>query len=228
MTTLSVRDVARSCFGMTGEIAVNSDLYGYIHRDTDGSLFGALEPDRDILPWSGTAETPTARSLRRHLETVSGPAVDLVMILVGHEDDFSGAVSLDDVTKVQYALQVARDLYAQVDFGIRSVVWWRIPMANVDGHVDIDGDHEAKALTHAHSGPPGGVDVFLVQTLSGAAGVAPAPPSGAVQQGPELPDDGRPRCAVLGSAMGRHDARSRGRSLPRLGSHDDEHESHVR
>ena len=115
MVTLSVRQITQTCLGKTGNLSVNSDVYGYVFRDTDGSVFGTLT-GTDTLPGTGQ---PTTRSLRRHLRTISGEATDLVLILVGHENDFSGSVSRDDVTKVQYSVQVARDLYAQVNVGIR-------------------------------------------------------------------------------------------------------------
>lgn len=182
MTTLSVRDIAERNLGLTGDLSVDSDLYGYIFRDTDGSVFGTLE-DVDVLPGSGE---PTTRSLRRHLETISGTALDLVMILVGHEDDFSGVVTRDQVTKIQYGIQVARDLYATVDLGIRKIVWWRIPLANVEGYANIDGDHEARKLAREHSGPPGGIDVFFVQTIENAGGLAPGNPPGPVDKDENL------------------------------------------
>ncbi|HEY8339342.1 MAG TPA: hypothetical protein VIK95_05705 [Egibacteraceae bacterium] len=166
MATLSVRDVARRCLGRTGNLSVDSDLYGYVFRDTDGSVFGTLSSS-DTLPGSGE---PTTRSLRRHLETISGPAVDLVVILVAHEDDFSGRVSRDDVTKAQYALQVTRDIYAQRGIGVRRIVWQRIPVAQAGGYADIKDRGEAQDLTDDFSGPDGGVDLFLVQTIGDAGG----------------------------------------------------------
>jgi hypothetical protein len=177
MATLSVRAIAEQHLDKTGDLSINSDVYGYIYRGDDGTMCGPLK-SHDVLPGSGTAAQPTTRSLRRHLETLSAASVDLVMILVGHEPDFSGAVDRDDVTKTQYGLPVAGDLYAQVDFGIRKIVWWRIPMANVNGYVKLDGESKAEDLTHDHSGPPGGIDVFLVQTIDGNGGLGPARPPG--------------------------------------------------
>lgn len=166
MATLSVRDIADDCLGVTGDISVDSDVYGYIFRDTDGSVFGTLA-NNDTLPGSGEA---TTRSLKRHLETISGKAIDLVVILVGHENDFSGAVSRDDVTKAQYALQVTRDLYAQAPLGIRRINWQRIPLADAGGYVNIANRAEAEDLTDDWSGPGGGVDVFFVQSIGDAGG----------------------------------------------------------
>lgn len=166
MATLSVREIAGDCLGVTGDISVNSHVYGYIFRDTDGSVFGTLDGS-DTLPGSGEA---TTRSLKRHLETISGSATDLVLILVGHENDFSGAVSRDDVTKVQYAVQVTRDLYAQVDLGVRRLNWQRISQADAGGYVDIADAAESEDLTDDWNGPDGGIDVFFVRSIGDAGG----------------------------------------------------------
>ena len=165
METFSVREIARKCLGVTGAFSINSDVYGYIFREADGSVFGDLSSD--TLPGSGQ---PTARSLKRHLQTISGKSVDLILILVGHENDFSGAVSRDDVTKIQYAIQVARDLYAQVDLGIRRLNWQRIPLADANGYINISDGGEAEDLTDDWNGPGGGVDVFWVQSIGDAGG----------------------------------------------------------
>lgn len=166
MATLSVRDIAADCLGRTGNLSVDSHVFGYPFRDTDGSVFGTLGGN-DTFPATGQ---PTERSLKRHLQTISGQATDVVAILVGHENDFSGAVSRDDVTKAQYAIQVMRDIYAQRDFGVRRINWQRIPMADVGGYVNITDSAEAEDLTDDWNGPNGGIDVFFVQSIGDAGG----------------------------------------------------------
>lgn len=166
MATLSVRDIADDCLGVSGDLSVDSDVYGYIFRDTDGSVFGTLAGS-DTLVGSGEA---TTRSLKRHLQTISGRAFDMVPILVDHENDFSGAVSRDDVTKIQYAVQITRDIYAQQNLGVRRLVWQRIPSADAGGYADLTDRSEAEDLADDWSGPNGGIDVFFVQTLGDAAG----------------------------------------------------------
>jgi hypothetical protein len=163
---LSVRNIAQRCLGVTGSLSINTHVYGYVFRDTNGSLFGTLQAG-DTLPGSNTA---TTRSLRRHLETISGQAIDLLPIFVGHRNDFSGTFSRDDATKVQYAIQIARDLYAQQNLGIRRINWQFIPEDDVGGYADITDRTEAGNLTDDWSGPPGGIDVFLVQSIGDAAG----------------------------------------------------------
>lgn len=166
MATLSIRKIAKDWFGLTGSFSVNSHLYGYACRDDSGRLFGRLGAN-DKLPASGT---PLTRSLKRHLETVSGKATDLVIILVAHESNFSGLVSRDQVTKIQYAIQVMRDIYAQVDFGVRKIRWTHIPVADSGTYAWISGRDEAQDLTDDWSGPGDGIDVFAVQTFRGAEG----------------------------------------------------------
>jgi hypothetical protein len=163
---LSLRDVAQRCLDVTGRISVNNDVFGYIFRDTDGSLFGSLQAV-DTLPGTNSA---TGRSLRRLLQTINGRAFDLVPIFVGHENDFSGTFSRDDATKVQYAIQIARDIYAQQNLGIRRINWQRIPQADVGSYANITNRAEAENLTDDFSGPPGGIDAFFVQTIGDASG----------------------------------------------------------
>ncbi|MFC9664589.1 reprolysin-like metallopeptidase [Nocardia sp. NPDC127606] len=167
MATLSVRDIATTCLGKSGDISIDTDVYGYIFRFTDGSVFGPLGPT-DSFPGSGQ---PTTRSLRRHLETISGEAIDLFVFLVGHENDFSGFVTESNVTEMQYALQVARDVYAQVDLGIRQIKWLRIPASQAtNAYLNPADGAEADNLTDDFSGPDGGIDVFVVQSIGNAGG----------------------------------------------------------
>ncbi len=168
MTTLSLRSIAERCLGVSGDLSVNNDVYGYIFREADGSVFGVLDSSgSDRLPLSGE---PTTRSLKRHLEALSGQAVDLVLFLVGHEDDFSGAFNRDELTKIQYAIQITRDLYVQAGLGVRRLNWRRIPLADAGGYVNIADRAEAENLTDDFSGPESGIDVFFVQSIGVAAG----------------------------------------------------------
>jgi hypothetical protein len=89
VSTLSLRHVAEHCLGATGTLSVNNDLYGYVWRDEQGRLFGNLDPTVDLFPTTGL---PTGRQLKTHLQRMSGRAVDVVLMLVGFEPDFSGAV----------------------------------------------------------------------------------------------------------------------------------------
>ena len=134
MATLSVRQIAQNCLGKTGNLSVNSDVYGYIFRDADGSVFGTLGGKRHLAgqrPADDPVAAPPPRDdLRRRDRPRAHPRRPRERLL-------SGATDRDDVTKVQYAVQVTRDLYAQVDVGIRRLNWQRIPLADAGGYVDI-------------------------------------------------------------------------------------------
>ncbi|MGE5763295.1 MAG: hypothetical protein ACM3ZF_05290 [Mycobacterium leprae] len=170
---LSLREVARRTLGLTGGFSVTSDVFGYIFRDADGSVFGALAA-ADTLPGSGQA---TTRSLTRHLQTIRGPAFEMVPIFVGFRSDFTGTVTQAQTVRAQYTVQVARDIYAQQGLGIRRLNWQAVPEAQVGGFAFIENRAEAKNLTDAWSGPDGGIDVFLVQTIGDADGWSSVPGS---------------------------------------------------
>jgi hypothetical protein len=95
------------------------------------------------------------------------------MFLVAHEPDFSGEVTREQVAKLQFAVQVARDLYVQVGLGIRRVEWGRIPVALAAGHADISSVTGAVTLTMEFTGRDGAIDVFVVQTMNLTAGRSP-------------------------------------------------------
>ena len=63
MATISLRQVAQQCLGLTGA-SVNSDVYGYIFRDTDGSVFGTLGAN-DTLPGSGSRRSDRSSAIFR-------------------------------------------------------------------------------------------------------------------------------------------------------------------
>jgi len=172
VTTLSVRDIAAQHLARSGDLSINGDVFGYLHRDDDGLLFGALDDDA-VLPFVGTAAVPTKRSLKRHLETVSGPSIDVVLFLVGHEPGFTGVVTPAQAAKMQYAVQVARDIWQQRDFGIRRLEWGTITPDQAGNRTDISSIFEALLLTIEFSGRPGAIDLFAVQTMGDMVGRSP-------------------------------------------------------
>jgi hypothetical protein len=175
---VSLKRVAQECLGLSGTISVDRDVYGYISRDSDDRLFGQLLTTSDIPPSEaperlpdtlpGTGQ-PTDRSLRQHLQSIKEKSINLSIFMVGY-DDFSGDDTLDDLTKVQYAIQIARDLYVQADLGIRKIFWSRISVAEAGDFTEIADKDEAEALTDAFSGDNDGIDVFWVRRITGAGG----------------------------------------------------------
>jgi hypothetical protein len=153
MADISVRATAAGCLGVNPPFSVNSHLYGYIFRDAAGTV-GITQP----------------RSLKQQLQLVKGRSINICIFLVGHENDFSGVVTLANVISVQVAMQTVRDLYAQVNLGVRTLFWRRIGMADVSNYVIITDRPEAVDLTDDFSGPNDGIDVFYVQSILNAGG----------------------------------------------------------
>lgn len=160
MAQISLKRIADDCLGVTAPFSVNRDVYGYVFRDGSNRLFGG---------------SLRARSLATQLNLASGRATNICIFLVGHENDFSGVVSLADVTKVQFALQVARDIYQQASLGIRRIFWRRIGVAAAGSYTVISDQPEASDLTDDFSGPNDGIDVFFVQSILNAGGWSTTP-----------------------------------------------------
>jgi hypothetical protein len=158
MADLSVRQTASSCLGVSPPFSVNSHLYGYIFRDQNGTV-GISQP----------------RSVKRQLELMKGRAINICIFLVGHENDFSGVVTPAQVIAVQQALQTVRDLYGQVNLGVRTLFWRRIGMDDVGDYTIITDRPEAVDLTDDFSGPNDGIDVFYVQSILNAGGWSTTP-----------------------------------------------------
>jgi len=154
----SVKATAASALGVSPPFSVNTDLYGYIFRDAAGSV-GITSP----------------RSLKRQLQLMRGRAINLSLFLVGHENDFSGVVTLVQAVSVQVAIQRVRDIYSQENLGVRRLFWRRISMADVGNYAIITDRPEAVDLTDDFSGPNDGIDVFYVQSILNAGGWSTTP-----------------------------------------------------
>ena len=151
---VSLRAVAANCLGVSPPFSVNTDVYGYIFRE-NGTIFGGNRRDRSLLD---------------QIRLLRDRSINLSIFLVGHENDFSGLVTLGQVMGVQEAIQGMRDIYAQAPLGIRKLYWRRIGMSEAGGYNIITGQPEAEDLTDDFSGPDDGIDVFYVQDFVGASG----------------------------------------------------------
>jgi len=149
---LSLKSIAQDCLGLTPQFSVVRDFFGYI--------FGT--PNVDL-------------SLKRQLELVQGDCTNLSIILVGHELDFSGVVTQAQIDEAQAAIQGARNIYAQVDLGIRRIYWSYIPVADAGNYTIISDKPEATDLTDDWSADNEGIDVFYVQSILNAGGWSTTP-----------------------------------------------------
>lgn len=146
MPTLSVRSIAASCLDRDPPLSVRNDVFGYIWGPLNRTL-----------------------SLRSHLERISGTSVNLSIFLVGHEPGFAGWFTQDEARQTQHAVDVTRELYAQVGLGVRRLYWRYIPTAEAAGYWAVDAA-EATDLTEDFSGPNDGIDVFYVNSVTDAGG----------------------------------------------------------
>lgn len=147
MATLSVKSMAASCLGLSPSFRIKRDVFGYIH--------GPIA--RDL-------------SLKTHLQRISGISVNLTIFLVGHEPGYNGWFTQQEAQQTQHAVDVMRQLYAQIDLGVRKLYWRYIPTDEAVGYWAVDGA-EATELTEDFSGPEtDSVDVFYVNLITDAGG----------------------------------------------------------
>lgn len=147
----SLKSVASSCLSLTPPFSVVRDFFGYPFYDDQQTFNQPL-------------------SLKRQMELAQGEAYNLSIFLVGHENDFSGVVTLAQVRSIQFAIQRAREIYGQIDLGIRVIYWRRIGTVEAGGYPNIANRAEAENLTDDFSGPNDGIDSFFVQTIGDAGG----------------------------------------------------------
>lgn len=147
MSTLSLREIAGSCLGVSGTFSVARDVFGYVYGEMNETV-----------------------SLRKQLTLAKGPCINLSIVLVGHRDDFSGFVTLSDVRAVQVGIHIAREIYGKVDLGIRKIYWQRISPEDAGNYATINDSSEGKSLTEDWSSPTDGLDVFFCPQVNGADG----------------------------------------------------------
>lgn len=143
---LSVRGIAGSCLGVGGAFSVRRDVYGYV--------------------WGSMSRT---LSLKSHLTLISCKAINLSLILVAHEPDFSGQFDQADLERIRAAIDRMRELYGQVGLGVRKLYWQYIQVADANGFSVVDSS-EATELTEDWSGDNDGIDRFRVTSVTDAGG----------------------------------------------------------
>lgn len=143
---VSLRAVAASCLGLSGDFTVKRGVYGYIWGPIDREL-----------------------RLKSHLDLIRDDAFNVCVFLVGHEPGFAGWWSQAEAQSMQTTIDVMRSLYAQVGVGVRRIFWRYIPTDEATGYWSVDAG-EATDLTEDFSGPNDGIDVFFVKNVSDAGG----------------------------------------------------------
>lgn len=142
--SLSLKNVASNCLGISPPFSVRRDVLGYF-----------FYPRRRI-------------SLKRQLELCCEPGLNINVILVADEN-----FSWQDWEETQYAIQFMRDIYANVNLCVRKIRWQAIHAADAGGYATIDSSSEAHDLTDDWNGPDGDyLDVFVVRSITHADGVS--------------------------------------------------------
>jgi hypothetical protein len=141
-----IRATCEHCLGKTGTISVQRDLFGY--------RYGRISRDLRV---------------RQHMDRIKGRSINVCIFFVGHEPGFGGTFTQAQAIRVQHAIDVMREIYAQVNLGVRRIFWRYIPEDDAGPYLSVDAGG-ATDLTEAYSGPNNGIDVFWVQTVTDAGG----------------------------------------------------------
>ncbi len=138
--TLSLKTIASNCLSVSPPFSVVRDVFGY-------------------------SAPRLTMSLKRQLELVKGESLGINLILVGVEN-----FTPTDYEEIESAVQFMRDIYDDVDVGIRRVGWYQISAADAGSYTTINSSGEAHDLTDDWYGPSGYLDVFVVRSMTGADG----------------------------------------------------------
>lgn len=151
MPMLSLKSIASDCLGLSGSFSVLRDFFGY---------------------WYGTPNREM--KVRRQMELAKGQALNLSIIWVGwHSDPAESQVSDEDKRRVMSGLQKMRDIYGNVDLGIRKIYYSHITPDDAGGYTSIDSSGEANDLTNDFYGANDGLDVFWVPAMDPSDGWGP-------------------------------------------------------
>ncbi len=141
----SLKQLAR-CIGLSGDISIIRDFYGYTRVPT-GKQLSLLTQARRLL---------------------NGPHIHLNLIRVGTNEN--GWFSDSGEQTIDGAVQMMRDIYATVNIGVGRVERYSITVAQANGRQNIDSDDEAQTLTEEWTVPNDALDVFFVQRYYGTTG----------------------------------------------------------
>lgn len=128
---------------------INLDMENFrLARDFFGYMMGP--------PLFGTI------SLLTQVRLLQGHHVHMNFIRVG-SDQYTN----DDLRDIDQALQITRDIYAQVGLGVGRIEHYPIPTADADFAENINNRDEAIELTIRWTVPNDALDIFFVLSYSG-------------------------------------------------------------
>lgn len=128
------------CIGKSGGTSIVHDLFGY-------------------------TEVPREISLRRQLEALTRKHYHVNVISVAPENFAAGSFK-----KINLALDITREIYGKVNFGIGRIEWSFITASQAGSKQIVDSQGEAEELTEDWNAPTSGLDLFVVRAMNGADG----------------------------------------------------------
>jgi hypothetical protein len=157
MATASVRALG-ACLGLSGTFTILGDFFGY-----------ASAPPWTLGPSEEQARLPKSLSLLTQVKRLRQPHFNLNLVRVGvNPSDL--LLEPREEENVDCAVQLTRDIYAQIGVGIGRVDrWWYIPYGTQ--YDVIDDDCEANELIDAYDLPDDGIKVFFVTAWYGDGSV---------------------------------------------------------
>ena len=136
--TLSLKDIAQDCLALSPPFSVVRDVFGY------------SAPRRTM-------------SIKRQLELIKGPCLKGINLILVGSQNFTAA----DFNEIEYAIQFMRDIYSQVNLGIRKISKWY----SVPGPASLSWS-EAFDLADEYKVDNDFLDLFIVRTMTDADGVS--------------------------------------------------------
>jgi len=158
----SLRSMA-ACIGLTGEVSLVHDFYGYTRppRMVADVLAGRAWTQA-VEGITEHAEVSDQLSLLQQVHMLQGSYFNINLIRVGIEF-FTEA----DEQDLDAAIQLTRDIYAQVGLGIGRVERWALTAADAKGLENITSYSDAQSLTDDWYVANDGIDVFVVRSFAG-------------------------------------------------------------
>jgi Metallo-peptidase family M12B Reprolysin-like len=155
----SIRSLAQCInLGNPNDFRVVRDFFGY------KTGVPKIIEYRIVIP----IEKPNELSLLQQVRRIKQRHIHLNLIRVGSESFTNNDEQIpNDEQKIDRAVQITREIYGHVSFGIGRVEHYFIRTADANGREYIDSDAQAMALTDEWTVPNDALDIFLVLTYDG-------------------------------------------------------------
>jgi Metallo-peptidase family M12 len=143
--TVSLRQRAERCLGLTGSFSVLRDFYGF---------------NLGVLPADPTGAT-VSMSLNRQLDRLSEFSFNINLIKIG-SDQFTQ----NDRQNLDYSLYKLRNIYEQVNIGIGRVKHFVVPTKDAAGLDSPTTEGDLEKITDNWSVPNDGIDMFIPHNMN--------------------------------------------------------------